>query len=84
MLEVARLESGYVHYTKHGVLKGRVTPADTGLMQINCEIWCDDAERLGLDIWNIVDNVKMARYIYDTRGITSWVAFNQSMAYRSR
>lgn len=81
MVEVARLESGLVHYKENGqVIKGRVTPADTGVMQVNCDHWCDDAQRLGLDIWNIVDNVKMARYIYDTRGITSWVAWNEHMA----
>ena len=83
MVEVARLESGFVHYKENGqVLKGHVTPADTGLMQVNCTTWCDDAKELGLDIWNIVDNVKMARHIYDTQGITAWVAFNQHLALK--
>lgn len=80
MIDVARLESGFIHYTENGVLKGRVTPADTGLFQVNCDYWCDDAKRLGLDLKNIVDNVKMARHIYDTEGITSWVAFTKHMA----
>jgi hypothetical protein len=83
MIEVAQRESGLVHYLANGeVLKGRVTPADTGLMQVNCTYWCEDAERLGLDIWNITDNVKMARHIYDTQGITAWVAYNDHMAKR--
>lgn len=85
MVEVARLESGFKHYLNEDgtrVLKGHVTPADTGLMQINCTHWCDDAARLGLDLTNIVDNVEMARYVYDTQGITAWVAFTKHMAQR--
>lgn len=83
MVEVARLESGFVHYKENGqVLKGKITPADIGLMQVNCDYWCDDAKRLGLDLYNIVENVQMARHIYDTEGITSWVAFNQHLTLK--
>ena len=81
MVEVARLESNFVHYKENGeVLKGWITPADIGLMQVNCTAWCGKAKEMGLNLHNIIDNVHMARYIYDTQGITAWVAFNQHMA----
>lgn len=81
MVTVAGLESEWVHYKADGtVLHGRETPADTGVMQINCDHWCDDAKKLGLNLDNIIDNVKMARYVYDKQGITAWVAYNVHLA----
>jgi hypothetical protein len=83
MLEVARLESHLVHYKENGqVLKGQVTPLDRGLFQINLGFWGEEAAALGLDVHNIVDNVKMARHIYDTQGISAWVAWNTAQAQK--
>lgn len=81
MVEVTRLESGFVHYKEDGsVLHGAKVPADTGVMQVNCTTWCKEAHGMGLDLNNIVDNVHMARHIYDTQGITAWVAYNLYIA----
>lgn len=81
MIEVSRLESHWKQYNDDGtVLHGIVDPKDTGVMQINTDHWGAMAERRGLDINRITDNVKMARYIYDTQGITAWVAYNVFLA----
>lgn len=85
MVEVANLESKFRHYLNDAgtvVLHGKENPSDTGVMQVNCDHWCSTANRLGYDLNNIVDNVKMARYIYDTQGITAWVTYNTILAKR--
>lgn len=84
MVEVARGESGLRQWYDNGkVVRGRVTPTDTGLFQISSPHWDKEAKRLGLDYENsIEDNVKMARHIADTQGITAWVYYNQNLAMR--
>lgn len=72
MLEVARCESGLLQYENGKVLKGKTTP-DFGLFQIN-EIWLLKAEAMGIDIYDLEGNIKMARYIYDTQGLSAWSA----------
>jgi len=84
MVSVAKGESGLKQWHKDGrVVRGVITPEDTGLFQINTSYWGREAKRLGLDYENsIVDNVKMARHIYDTQGITAWVYYNDHIAIR--
>lgn len=84
MVEVARGESGLRQWHDNGkVVRGRVTPTDTGLYQISSTHWDKEAKRLGLDYENnIEDNVKMARHIADTQGITAWVYYNNNLAMR--
>jgi hypothetical protein len=81
MIQVAKMESRFTHYKEDGtVLEGWITKGDLGLFQISRPHWQKEADRLGLNLHNIVDNVKMARYIYDKQGITAWVAWNQFAA----
>ncbi len=84
MVEVARGESGLKQWHDNGkVVRGIVDPDDTGLLQINKRYWGEEAKRLGLDFENnIEDNVKMARHIADTQGITAWVYYNDHLASR--
>ena len=84
MVEVARGESGLRQWHDNGkVVRGRITPTDTGLFQISSSHWEEEAKRLGLDFENnIEDNVKMARHIADTQGITAWVYYNDHLASR--
>ena len=84
MIQVARGESGLKQWHADGrVVRGVVDNDDTGLMQINNRYWGDEAKRLGLDYENsIIDNVRMARHIKDTQGITAWVFYNDHLAMR--
>ena len=70
-------------YKDGSLVVGIVDPDDKGAMQINKRYWGEEAKRLGLDYENsVVDNVKMARYIMDTQGITAWVYYNDHLAMR--
>jgi hypothetical protein len=84
MVKVAQGESGLKHWHNDGrVVRGIVDKDDTGLMQINNRYWGEEAARLGLDYENsIVDNVRMARHIMDTQGITAWVYYTNVLAVR--
>ena len=74
MVNIASCESGYTHYKEGGgVIRGRVTPADTGVMQINLDYHGEEAERLGLDMEDRYDNVTYARILYENEGVTPWV-----------
>ena len=72
MLKIVACESSLIHYENGKVLKGRTTP-DYGVFQIN-EIWIPTAKKLNLDIMTLEGNIKMARYIYDTQGLSAWSA----------
>lgn len=82
MVKVAKGESGLKQWYDNGkVVRGRIVPQDTGLFQINSTHWAREAKMLGLDYENsLVDNVKMARHIYDTQGIHAWVYYNTVLA----
>ena len=84
MVKVAKGESGLKQWHSDGrVVRGIVDNDDTGLMQINNRYWGAEAKRLGLDYENsIIDNVRMARHIKDTQGITAWVFYNNHLAMR--
>lgn len=83
-VEIARGESGLKQWHTDGrVVRGIVDRDDTGLFQINRRYWDEEAKRLGLDYENdIVDNIKMARHIYETQGVTAWVYYNNHLASR--
>lgn len=68
MVEVAKCESNFTHYRPDGtVLRGRVTPADSGVMQINKRYHPDaDADSL----WG---NLAYARELFDAEGSAPWV-----------
>lgn len=84
MVRVCKGESGLKQWHADGrVVRGIVDPDDTGVCQINNRYWGATAKKLGLDYENsIVDNVLMARHIYDTQGITAWVYYTKHMAMR--
>lgn len=75
MVQVARCESQYRHTLADGsVLRGVVDSADTGVMQINKRYHLETAEKLGLDLENIYDNMAYARYLYEKQGTQPWNA----------
>jgi hypothetical protein len=86
MIQVARCESHFRHELSDGtILKGRVDPADTGVMQINKRFHESTAIKLGLDLDNIEDNLAYARYLYEKQGTKPWNAsapcWNKTLAY---
>jgi len=75
MIEVARCESTFRHTLADGsVLTGRVDGRDTGVMQINTYYHAATAERLGLDVFDLEDNMAYARHLYERQGLQPWSA----------
>ena len=75
MIEIARCESHFRHTLEDGsILKGRVDPADTGVMQINKRYHLETASELGLDLTKIYDNMTYARDLYERQGTRPWNA----------
>lgn len=56
------------------VLRGKVNPADVGLMQINEFYHGDKAEELGMDLETIEGNLAYAKYLYEKEGTDPWSA----------
>lgn len=86
MIQVARCESTFRHTLEDGsVLRGRVDPRDTGVMQINKGYHEATAAKMGLNLDDIYDNMEYARYLYDTQGTQPWSAsspcWGQTLAY---
>lgn len=75
LIKIAYCESRFTHYLKDGtVLKGRITPADEGALQINKDYHGTRMERLGLDAENLMDNLKFGRILYNEQGTQPWDA----------
>lgn len=88
MAEVSRCESGFTQYTVYGTpLKGKITPRDTGAMQVNKDYHEDSAEALGLDLDHIDGNLKYARHLYNQNGYSDWSAskgcWSRTLAYNN-
>ena len=75
MIQIARCESAFRQTTNDGtVLRGRVDPADTGVMQINTRYHGEKARELGLDLTNVYDNMEYARDLYLRQGTKPWAS----------
>jgi hypothetical protein len=89
LAEVARCESTFIHIDPNtdSVKRGHMNPADLGVMQINEYYHRETAERLGLELHKLEDNLAYARYLYNRDGIQPWSASkhcwgNKSLAMR--
>jgi hypothetical protein len=86
LADIAKCESHYRHLNSSGdILKGKENRYDRGVMQINVLYHAKTAEKLGLDVHNLDDNVAYARYLYEREGAKPWMSssacwarFNQS------
>jgi len=75
MIQVARCESTFRHTLADGtVLRGHVDNRDTGVMQINLGYHGETAEKLGLDMEDLYDNMAYARDLYERQGTQPWSA----------
>lgn len=75
MAKIARCESHNRHYNSKGnVLRGEKNTYDRGVMQINLLYHEETAEKMGLDLHDINDNVAFARYLYEKYGAKPWMS----------
>jgi len=75
LADIAKCESRFRHLNSSGiVLKGEKNSHDRGVMQINLLYHAKTAEKLGLDILNLDDNVRYARYLYEKKGAKPWMS----------
>lgn len=76
LAEIAWCESRYTHMdpTTGVVLRGIVNSSDIGVMQINLYYHEERAETLGLDLFDLSDNMAYARKLYEEQGTQPWSA----------
>ena len=75
LAEIAKCESRYRQFNSEGnVLKGKQNSYDRGVMQINVLYHAKTAEKLGLDVHDLDDNVAYARYLYEKQGAKPWMS----------
>jgi len=81
LAEIAKCESRYRQFNSNGgVLKGNKNSYDRGVMQINVLYHAEIAEKLGLDIHDLDDNVAYARYLYEKQGAKPWMSSSSCWA----
>lgn len=75
MIHIARCESTFRHTLADGtILRGKVNPADIGVMQINMRYHGEKARELGLDLADLYGNMEYARDLYTRQGTKPWSA----------
>lgn len=81
MARVAYCESKFIQFNEDGsVLRGQVTPADVGVMQINEGYHLETSQELGYDIHTLEGNLEYARYLYEKKGVQPWSASRRCWA----
>lgn len=72
MVDIAWCESKFLHYRKDGsTVIGNIT-RDIGVMQVNEYYHREAAANMGLDIYDLEDNLTYSRYLYDREGTVPW------------
>ena len=85
LADIAKCESRFRHLNKNGtVLKGDQNSYDRGVMQINILYHAKTLERLELDVQDLDDNVRYARYLYEKEGAKPWMSSSACWAKFSR
>lgn len=75
LLKVAFCESGIRHWDDKGnVIQGRVNKFDTGIFQINRQIHAKELQSLHLNPFDILDNIRFAKVLYEKSGLKPWEA----------
>ena len=73
LAKIGSCESHNRQFNSRGeVLRGEKNVYDRGVMQINILYHGKAAEKMGLDLSNIDDNVAFARYLYEKFGAKPW------------
>ena len=75
LAKIGKCESQNRHFNSRGeILRGTKNTYDRGVMQINILYHEKDAEKLGLNLHNIDDNVAYARHLYEKQGAKPWMS----------
>jgi hypothetical protein len=75
LAKIGKCESQNRQYNSRGdVLRGKANVYDRGVMQINILYHQETAEKMGLDLNKIDDNVAYARYLYEKYGAKPWMS----------
>ncbi len=72
MSRIAWCESEYRQTGSNGDVVRGVNRNDVGVMQINEIYHKQNALRMGLDLHDLYDNMKYARYLYEREGTVPW------------
>lgn len=81
LVDIARCESRFRHTDKNGkILRGELTPADVGVMQINEKYHLEASKKLGYDIYSLEGNMAYAKYLYDKQGARPWLSSSHCWA----
>jgi hypothetical protein len=85
LVSIAGCESRYRHLSRDGnVLQGEQNSYDRGVMQINLLYHEKTAQKLGLDLHDLDDNVAYARYLYEKEGAKPWMSSSACWANKTR
>lgn len=78
---IARCESGLVIDIQSRYIQDYGREESFGLMQIHARVWDKTAKRLGYDNYRTdpIENLAMARYIYDRSGWQPWTCYTKKM-----
>ncbi len=75
LARVAYCESKFKQFNDDGsILRGKLTPADVGVMQVNEYYHADKAEKMGYDLHTVDGNLAYAKYLYSRQGTAPWSA----------
>lgn len=84
MVKVAQCESRIRHFHKDGsVIRGELTPADVGVMQVNEGYHLETSRKLGINIHTLEGNLAYARYLYEREGLRPWMSSSHCWAKNS-
>lgn len=73
LIAVASCESGFRQWENDGTpLQGKITPTDTGVLQINRDYHLEHATELGIDLDTLEGNVAYGTLLYQEQGLKPW------------
>lgn len=73
MVLVAKCESGLMQYLPEGgVVTGRITDGDKGVLQVNTLVHLKSAQAMGLDVETLRGNLVYSRHLYNSEGKKPW------------
>ncbi len=73
LFRIIQAESGWAHFRADGSVKVGPTN-DVGFGQISVKYQLANAKKMGLDIYNPIDNLKYTTYLFKTQGSRPWNA----------
>jgi hypothetical protein len=75
LAKIAWCESRLKHFNEDGsILRGKLTPKDVGMMQINEYYHKKTAKILGINIYSLEGNMAYAKWLYKREGTTPWAS----------